>query len=72
MDISKFVQSTVGIVISCVIVVGVGIPIIVANQVSSSVENYQVINTILNILPVFLIIAILVSSVAIMKFKSRD
>lgn len=72
MDTNKFIQGTVGIVVAIIVVVAVGIPIITANQIASTVSNYSVMNTILNILPVFLLIAVLVSAVAIMKAKKND
>lgn len=69
MDMNKFIQGTVAIVVAVIVVIAVGIPIITSNQVASTVSNYSVMNTIINILPVFLLIAVLIGAVALMKSK---
>lgn len=71
MNTDGFVNGVVGVVISVIVVVAVAIPIISSNQVASTVTNYSVMNTLINILPIFLLIAIVVGCLVIMKNKKQ-
>ena len=70
-NVGKFVGSIVAITVAVIVVAVVAVPIIAANNVGSGVQNYETINTILNIIPVFLVIAILIGAIG-MFVKSRQ
>ena len=69
MDVGKFAASVVGIVVSVIIVVGLGIPAI-ANAVSGlNAETDADIISMLEIIPLLLVVAIIMGIVAL--FVSR-
>lgn len=70
-NVGKFVGSIVAITVAVIVVAVVAVPIIAANNVGSGVQNHETINTILNIIPVFLVIAILIGAIG-MFVKSRQ
>ena len=70
-DIQKFVGGTIAAVIVTVIVVTVGIPIIAGNQVSSDVANYNAINSMINIIPLLLIVAVIIAIVGMFLYSRR-
>lgn len=53
-------------------IVVVAIPIISENQVSSSVSNATAINSIINIIPILLVVSILMVIVGTMYYKSKN
>ena len=60
------------VVISIIMIVVVAIPIISENQVSSGVSNATAINSIINIIPILLVVSILMVIVGTMYYKSKN
>lgn len=69
MNTDKFINSVVAVVIGVIIVTAVAIPVITSNQVASTVTNYAAMNTIMNILPLMMLIGLLVAAVFFVKAK---
>lgn len=77
MEVGKFVGSVVGVTVAVIVIAVVAVPIISANLLNTDPEegtviaNADTINTILTIIPVFLVIAILIAVIG-MFVKSRQ
>lgn len=70
-SVGKFVGSVVAITVAVIVVATVAVPIISANLVDADSPNAGTINSILTIIPVFLVIAILIAAIG-MFMKSRQ
>ena len=64
-NVNAFTSGVISIVIACTIVVVVGIPILSANTVASSVTNYTELNTMLSIIPILLIVGVIMGCIAL-------
>lgn len=62
---------TFAAVVVTVIVVTVAIPIISANQVASTVTNYAAMNSMINIIPLLLIVAVIIAIVGMFLYSRR-
>lgn len=71
MSIGKFTQGLVFAIVAIVLTVTVAVPIITDNQVASSVQNASALNSLLNILPLLIIVGIVLGVVG-MYISSRD
>ena len=71
-DIQKFVGGVIGAIVAVIIVVTVAIPIISANQVSSDVQNYSAINSMINIVPLLLIVAVIIAVVGMFLYSRKN
>lgn len=71
MNISKFTSGLVATIVGIVLTVTVALPIISSNQVASSVENYEALNALLNILPLLIIVGLVLGVIA-MYISNRD
>ncbi len=60
------------VVISIIMIVVVAIPIISENQVKETVSNATAINSIINIIPILLVVSILMVIVGTMYYKSKN
>lgn len=75
METNKFVQTVVGVVVCVIVAVSVAVPIISGLKLvttgdgATTYTNASIVNTILGIIPVFIIIAILVGVVVVIKAK---
>lgn len=74
MNTNGFIRDIVAVTIAVVVITAVAIPIIGGSILTedSGLANYEQINTILQILPVFLVIAVLVGVIAMFVAKSRN
>ena len=74
MNTNGFIRDIVAVTIAVVVITAVAIPIIGGSILTSDsgLTNYAQINTILQILPVFLVIAVLVGVIAMFVTKSRN
>lgn len=72
-EIGKFVGSVVAITVAVIVIAVVAVPIITANLIpaESDIPNKDTINTIMAIIPVFLVIAVLIAAIG-MFVKSRQ
>ena len=64
-NINAFTSGVISVVIACTIVVVVGIPILTANVVPSTVTNYAELNTMLGIIPILLIVGVIMGCIAL-------
>lgn len=71
MNISKFTSGLVATIVGIVLTVTVAIPIISANQVESTVANYSALNSLLNILPLLIIVGLVLGVIG-MYISNRD
>ena len=68
-EVGKFVGSVVAITVAVIVIATVAVPIISSNLLETDstkpgyVENADTINTILTIVPVFLVIAVLIAAI---------
>lgn len=69
--ISRFTGGIVGIVVTVILIVAVMIPIISANEVQSTVANYESLNTIIGILPVLALVGAVIACVGIFIVNKR-
>ena len=72
MDVQKFTAAVVSIVVVVIIAVTVLIPILASNQVASTVENYQAINAMLNVIPILVIVGIIIAVVGMFLYTRRN
>ena len=74
MNTNGFVKDIVAVTIAVVVITAVAIPIIGGSILTSDsgLTNYAQINTILEILPVFLVIAVLVGVIAMFVTSRRN
>lgn len=73
MNTNSFIRDIVAVTIAVVVITAVAIPIIGGSILTSDsgLANYAQINTILEILPVFLVIAVLVGVIAMFVTSKR-
>lgn len=71
MNISKFTSGLVATIVGIVLTVTVAIPIISSNQVASTVQNYAALNSLLNILPLLIIVGLVLGVIG-MYISNRD
>lgn len=73
MNTNSFIKDIVAVTIAVVVITAVAIPIIGGSILTSDsgLANYAQINTILEILPVFLVIAVLVGVIAMFVTSRR-
>lgn len=73
MNTNSFIRDIVAVTIAVVVITAVAIPIIGGSILTeaSGLDNYTQINTILEILPVFLVIAVLVGVIAMFVTSRR-
>lgn len=73
MNANSFTENIVQVCIGVVVVSAVAIPIIGSSLLTSEsgISNYAQINSILEMLPIFLVLAILVAIVAMFVMKRR-
>lgn len=73
MNTNSFIRDIVAVTIAVVVITAVAIPIIGGSILTSEsgLANYAQINTILEILPVFLVIAVLVGVIAMFVTSKR-
>lgn len=74
MNTNSFIRDIVAVTIAVVVITAVAIPIIGGSILTSDsgLTNYAQINTILQILPVFLVIAVLVGVIAMFVTSRRN
>ena len=74
MNTNSFIRDIVAVTIAVVVITAVAIPIIGGSILTSDsgLANYAQINTILEILPVFLVIAVLVGVIAMFVTSRRN
>ena len=74
MNTNSFIKDIVAVTIAVVVITAVAIPIIGGSILTSDsgLTNYAQINTILEILPVFLVIAVLVGVIAMFVTSRRN
>ena len=68
-DMQKFVGGTIAAVIVTVIVVTVAIPILSTSQVPDTVTNYSAINSMINIIPLLLVVAVIIAIVGMFLYN---
>lgn len=71
MNISKFVSGLVATIVGIVLTVTVAVPIISSNQVGESITNSAAINSLLNILPLLIIVGLVLGVIG-MYISNRD
>lgn len=71
MNISKFTQGLIVTIVGIVLTVTVAIPIISSNQVKDTVENSAALNSLLNILPLLIIVGLVLGVIG-MYISGRD
>ena len=71
MNISKFTSGLVVTIVGIILTVTVAIPIITDNQVASSVKNSSALNSLLNILPLLIIVGLVLGVIG-MYVSGRD
>ena len=66
-EVGKFVTSVIAITVAVIVIAVVAVPIISENLLPTTgddaIENAGTINTILTIIPVFLVIAVLIAAI---------
>ncbi len=74
MDANSFTKNIISVSIAVVVVSAVAIPIIGSALLTSSsgIENYEQINKILQMLPIFLVLAVLVAIVGMFITKTSN
>lgn len=71
MNISKFTSGLIVTIVGIVLTVTVAIPIISSNQVKDTVENSAALNSLLNILPLLIIVGLVLGVIG-MYISGRD
>ena len=71
LNISRFVGGLVSVIVGIVLTVTVAIPIVSSNQVASSVSNYAALNSLLNIMPLLIIVGLVLGVIG-MYISNRD
>ena len=72
LNIQKWIGVVIAAVVCIIVVVTVAIPIIATNQVESTVENYEALNAIINIIPLLIVVGIIVAVVGMFLYSKRD
>ena len=71
MNISKFTSGLVVTIVGIILTVTVAIPIITDNQVAESVKNSAALNSLLNIMPLLLVVGLVLGGIG-MYVSGRD
>ena len=71
MNISKFTSGLVVTIVGIILTVTVAIPIITDNQVAESVKNSAALNSLLNIMPLLLVVGLVLGVIG-MYVSGRD
>lgn len=71
-DIQKFVAGVVGAIVAVVITVTVAIPVISSNQVASTVTNYAAMNSMINIIPLLIIVGVIIAVVGMFLYSKKN
>ena len=77
MEVGKFVASVVAVTVAVIVIATVAVPIIGSSLLNTDpnegavIANAETINTILTIIPVFLVLAVLIAIIG-MFLKSRQ
>lgn len=72
LNIQKWIGGVISAVVCIIVVVTVAIPIISTNQVESTVENYEALNAMINIIPLLIVVGIIVAVVGLFLYSKRD
>ena len=72
LNIQKWIGGVIAAVVCIIVVVTVAIPIISTNQVESSVENYEALNAMINIIPLLILVGIIVAVVGTFLNSKKD
>ena len=72
LDIQKFVGGVIGAIVCVIIVVAVGVPILSTNQVDSEAPNADAINSMINIIPLLLVVAIIIAIVGLFLYSRKN
>jgi hypothetical protein len=71
MNISKFTSGLVVTIVGIILTVTVAIPIITDNQVAESVKNSAALNSLLNIMPLLIVVGLVLGVIG-MYVSGRD
>lgn len=71
-DIQKFVAGVVGAIVAVIITVTVAIPVISSNQVASTVTNYAAMNSMINIVPLLIIVGVILAVVGMFLYGKKN
>ena len=72
LDIQKFVGGVIGAIVCVIIVVAVGVPILTSNQVADTAPNADAINSMINIIPLLLVVAIIIAIVGLFLYSRKN
>lgn len=72
LDIQKFVGGVIGAIVCVIIVVAVGVPILTTNQVAAGTPNADAINSMINIIPLLLVVAIIIAIVGLFLYSRKN
>ena len=72
LNIQKWIGGVIAAVVCIIVVVTVAIPIISTNQVESTVENYEALNAMINIIPLLIVVGIIVAVVGMFLYSKKD
>lgn len=72
LDIQKYVGGVIGAIVCVIVVVAVGIPVIVANQAPAGSPNADAINSMINIIPLLLVVAIIIAIVGMFLYNRKN
>ena len=72
LDIQKFVGGVIGAIVCVIIVVAVGVPILTTNQVADGTPNADAINSMINIIPLLLVVAIIIAIVGLFLYSRKN
>lgn len=69
LDIQKFVGGVISAIVCVIIVVAVGVPVISANVVPDTTANADAINSMIQIIPLLLVVAIIIAIVGMFLYS---
>lgn len=72
LDIQKYVGGVIGAIVCVIVVVAVGIPIITANQAPEGAPNADAINSMINIIPLLLVVAVIIAVVGMFLYNRKN
>lgn len=71
-DIQKFVGGVIGAIVAVIVIVAVAIPVIGANQVADTVTNYAAMNSMINIIPLLLIVSVILGVIGMFLMRKKN
>lgn len=71
LDIQKFVGGVISAIVCVIIVVAVGVPVITSNTVGEGVANASAINSMIQIIPLLLVVAIIIAIVGMFLYSRK-